>query len=52
MTLPIIDVLGEPRNSEFAKSPAAGRKTSTAPATTPWKVAGNVTWRNVCQGVP
>ena len=42
-------VSGPPSSWALTKSPTAGRKTSTAPASTPWKVAGNVTCRNVFQ---
>ena len=45
-------VSGPPSSWAEMKSPTAGRKTSTQPAATPWKAAGQVTCQKVCQRVP
>ena len=45
-------VSGPPSSWAEMKSPTAGRKTSTVPASTPGSVCGQVTCRNVCRGEP
>ena len=45
-------VSGPPSSCALTKSPTAGRNTSTEPASTPWNVVGQVTWRKVCQPEP
>ena len=50
--LPIMLWFGPPRNCAVAKSPSAGKNVSSAPPTTPAAVAGRVTCKNVCRGLP
>ena len=50
MTWPIITVWVLPSSRELMKSPAAGMKVSSVPATTPGSDSGQVTWRKPCHG--
>ena len=52
MRLPTMYVSGPPSSWADTKSPTAGRKTSTLPASTPGRVCGHVTCQNVSRGVP
>ena len=50
MTEPSIVVWVLPSSRALMKSPAAGMKVSSVPATTPGSDSGQVTLRNVCHG--
>jgi hypothetical protein len=49
--LPIICWFGPPSSSALMKSPLAGMKVSSVPATTPGIESGSVTRRNDCSGL-